>query len=357
MRADPHDPFSTGPTHPPVRVLVVDAPAAQRESLIALLATDPGCAVVGWASDAASAAHAAASLKPDIILIGAPLPASDAVRITQRIMRETPVPIVAISLSPDHPRLGGADAVLAAGALAVVRRPPSGADGAALTATLLRTVKSMAEVRVVRRWAPERPGTTRRTAARMCAEVIAIGASTGGPQVLEQILTHLPATFSAPVLVVQHIAPPFAASLVDWLTPRCALPLALARAGSVLDRPGIHIAPPGQHLVVHGRTLALTDDPPVRGHRPSATILFRSVAAAYGANAVGVLLSGMGDDGAAGLYDLKNAGGTTIAQDEATSVVFGMPAVAIALGAVDHVLPPVGMAPLLIDLTQAGRRE
>ncbi len=159
------------------------------------------------------------------------------------------------------------------------------------------------------------------------------------------------------MLVVQHIAPPFAASLVDWLTPLCALPLALARAGSVLNRPGIHIAPPGQHLVVHGRTLALTDDPPVRGHRPSATILFRSVAAAYGASAVGVLLSGMGDDGAAGLYDLKNAGGTTIAQDEATSVVFGMPAVAIALGAVDHVLPPVSMAPLLISLAQVERRE
>jgi two-component system chemotaxis response regulator CheB len=159
-----------------------------------------------------------------------------------------------------------------------------------------------------------------------------------------------------PVLVVQHIAPTFAESLVDWLRPQCALPIALARLGVDLSRPGIQVAPTGQHLVVHRHTLALTHDPPLSGHRPSATVLFRSLAAAYGPRAVGVLLTGMGDDGAAGLQELKKAGGITIAQDEASSVVFGMPAVAIALGVVDHVLAPAEIAPFLLQLAARNGR-
>jgi two-component system chemotaxis response regulator CheB len=142
---------------------------------------------------------------------------------------------------------------------------------------------------------------------------------------------------------------------VAWLSTRCALPVNLATPGWVLDRPGVVVAPTGQHLVVHGRTVLLSDEPPLGGHRPSATVLFRSVARAYGAGAVAVLLSGMGDDGAAGLRDLKRAGGVTVAQDEASCVVFGMPGAAVALGAVDHVLPPAAIAPLLVDLARRPR--
>ena len=187
--------------------------------------------------------------------------------------------------------------------------------------------------------------------------IVAIGSSTGGPQALQAILTHLPATFQPPIVIVQHIAAGFAASIVDWLGPQCALPVQLATAGMRLDRPGIYFAPTGQHLVVHGHTLALNDEPPVRGHRPSATNLFRSVATNYGPRAIGVLLTGMGDDGAIGLAEMKRLGATTIAQDEASSVVFGMPGAAIALGIVDHIVSPAQLPTLLQQLVTAETRR
>jgi two-component system chemotaxis response regulator CheB len=222
---------------------------------------------------------------------------------------------------------------------------------------LVRTVKSMARVKVIRRWAPGRrprragvPGPpVAPPASGPAPAIIAIGASTGGPQALHEILTRLPATFPVPVLVVQHIAEGFAPGLVDWLRPLCPLPIQLAAPGAPLDRPAIYVAPTGRHLDVRARALTLAADAPVSGHRPSATVLFRAVAREYGAAAVGVLLSGMGDDGAVGLRDLKRAGGLTVAPDEASSVVFGMPAVAIGMGVVDHVLPPSAIPALLMQ--------
>jgi two-component system chemotaxis response regulator CheB len=242
----------------------------------------------------------------------------------------------------------------------------------------------MAGVRVIRRWPPERTmtGQLRPPAPRLAdaasspvpiaapppsepariesvlrPALVAIGSSTGGPQALQAILPQIPATFLPPIVIVQHIASGFAASLIDWLAPQCALPFQLATPGLRLDRPGIYLAPTGQHLVVSGRTLTLTDQDPVRGHRPSATVLFRSVAASYGPRAIGILLTGMGDDGAAGLADIKGHGGITIAQNEASSVVFGMPAAAIALGVVDHILAPSQIPALLARLVaEAARR-
>ena len=180
--------------------------------------------------------------------------------------------------------------------------------------------------------------------------LVAIGSSTGGPQALQAILPQIPATFLPPIVIVQHIAAGFAESLIDWLAPQCALPFQLATMGMHLDRPGIYLAPTGRHLAVNGRTLILTDQEPVRGHRPSATVLFRSVAASYGPRAIGIVLTGMGDDGAAGLAEMKARGAITIAQDEASSVVFGMPAAAIALGVVDHILAPSQIPALLARL-------
>jgi two-component system chemotaxis response regulator CheB len=247
------------------------------------------------------------------------------------------------------------------GVLAIAEKPTDVARDTPIARELLRTVKSMAEVRVVRRWGPERlqpapVGEQQRPMPGVAAriEVVAIGASTGGPQVLQQILTELPRGFGVPIVIVQHIASGFVDSMAEWLGSASGLPVRLATTGSALDGPGVHIAPNDRHLVVRGRALRLTDDPPVSGHRPSATVLFRSVAREYGPAAVGVLLTGMGDDGAVGLADLQRAGGVTIAQDEATSVVFGMPGVAIKLGAADHVLTPARIAPLLVDLAERG---
>lgn len=370
-------PFAT-PAGPRLRVLVVDDSDLQRTLLANLLTTDPGIEVVGQAKDGLEAIRLAASLHPDVITIDLRMPGMDGLAATRRIMQETPTPVVLVSagISPEDRQLIGE--ALAAGVLAVVAKPVSGPRGAQATAELITTVKRMAEVRVIRRRSLERgntgqlsPPPARATTGQLGSlpetpvaassgsrpAIVAIGSSTGGPQALQTILTRLPATFQPPIVIVQHIAAGFATSIVDWLGPQCALPFRIATTGMRLDQPGIYLAPTGQHLVVQGHGLILNDAPPVRGHRPSATNLFRSVAANYGSRAIGVLLTGMGDDGAAGLAEMKRLGATTIAQDEASSVVFGMPGAAIALGVVDHIVTPAQIPALLQRLAASEVRR
>ncbi|HLZ28788.1 MAG TPA: chemotaxis-specific protein-glutamate methyltransferase CheB [Chloroflexota bacterium] len=344
----------------PTRVLVVDDSVTQRSALVALINADADLTVIGWAANGADAARATALLKPDVIAMDLRMPVMDGLQATRRILQETPTPIVLVT--GESAGAYGAEQRLAfealeAGVLAVLQKPCHGPAGQAATQELYRTLKSMAQVKVVRRWSDERlhPTTAQNRSALTVSppgvplEVVAIGASTGGPPVLRTILVGLPATFSAPVLIVQHIAADFALSLVDWLRPQCALPIEMAVDGQALDRPGIFVAPPGRHMGVRGRTVALDEGPPVSLHRPSATHLFQSVAREYGPAAIGVLLTGMGDDGAIGLRDFNRAGATTIAQDESTSVVFGMPSAAINLGVVDHVMPPQAIVAILLQ--------
>jgi two-component system chemotaxis response regulator CheB len=342
-----------------VRVLVVDDSVTQRSALVALINADPELTVIGWAANGADAARATALLKPDVIAMDLRMPVMDGLEATRRILQATPTPIVLVTGGSaggygDEQRL--AFEALEAGVLAVLRKPGPGPAGHAATQELHRTLKSMAQVKVVRRWSgdklhPTIPGTGPATGAAPEAplEVVAIGASTGGPPVLRTILVGLPSSFSAPVLIVQHIAEDFALSLVDWLRPQCALPIEMGEDGQALDRPGIFVAPPGRHMGVRGRAVELVDGPPISLHRPSATHLFQSVAREYGRAAVGVLLTGMGDDGAVGLRDCKRAGATTIVQDESTSAVFGMPAAALSLGVVDHVGPPQAIVSILLQ--------
>jgi two-component system, chemotaxis family, protein-glutamate methylesterase/glutaminase len=348
-----------------IRVLVVDDSAVQRSMLINMLEAEGDLTVIGWATNGEDAIQLAARLKPDVITMDLRMPMMDGLQATRRIMQATPIPIVIVtaSLSRDvHEVMGAA---FQAGALAIVAKPMPGARNVQDTQELRRTVRSMCEIKVLRRWAPERMRTQAQAPAASPGkgglppvprpQIVAIGASTGGPKALQEILTQLPAEFTLPVLIVQHIAGDFVAPMVDWLRPQCAVPVEVATAGQLLDGPGIYFAPQGRHLRVRGRALALTDEPPVRGHRPSATMLFESVAGQYGAAAIGVLLTGMGDDGASGLRDMKTSGAQTIAQDEASSVIFGMPAVAIGMGIVDHILPPFEIAPMLVKLAMLER--
>ncbi len=368
----------------PLRVLVVDDSETQRAILAALFNAAPGLAVIGRAASGQEALRLAATLHPDVITIDLRMPGLDGIEATRRIMQETPTPVVMIAagISPDDRQL--VSAALAAGVLAILPKPTPGPRGVAAAAELVATVRRMADVRVIRRWSPERilTGQLRPPAAfpagalggvapaplappaafagggsALRPKLVAIGSSTGGPQALQAILPLIPATFLSPIVIVQHIASGFAASLIDWLAPQCALPFQLVTTGMRLDRPGIYLAPTGQHLVVQGQTLALTDQAAVRGHRPSATVLFNSVAVSYGARAIGILLTGMGDDGAAGLAEMKRLGGITIAQDEASSVVFGMPAAAIALGVVDHIVAPSQIPALLARLVSGEVRR
>jgi len=356
----------------PLRVLVVDDSETQRAILAALFNAAPGLEVVGGAASGQEALRFAATLHPDVITIDLRMPGLDGIEATRRIMQETPTPVVMIAagISPDDRDL--VSAALAAGVLAILPKPSPGPRGAAAAAELVATVRRMADVRVIRRWSPERmvtgqlrppapparsplggvtpptpPVTPTDGGPTARPRIVVIGSSTGGPQALQAILPRIPASFLPPIVIVQHIASGFAASLIDWLAPQCALPFQLATTGMHLDRPGIYLAPTGRHLVVHGQTLFLTDQEPVRGHRPSVTVLFQSVAVSYGPRAIGIILTGMGDDGAVGLAEMKQRGGVTIAQDEASSVVFGMPAAAIALGVVDYVVAPPQIPALL----------
>jgi two-component system, chemotaxis family, protein-glutamate methylesterase/glutaminase len=343
------------------RVLVVDDSPASRRLLTHILASDSDVTIAGEAANGAEAVRLTADLAPDVITMDVQMPIMDGFAATRRIMSETPTPIVMISGATGEDARQLADNALAAGVVAVRGKQALADAEPTAVADLVRLLKSMASVRVVRR---RREPVVRDGQASVAPlgemsptapELVAIGASTGGPQTLRDIICHLPETFPLPVLVVQHTTAGYADTLVNWLGGAARLPVRVANDGDALDRPGVYIAPTRRHMLVQGRQVVLSDAPPVSLHRPSATVLFRSVAASYGSRAIGVLLTGMGDDGAAGLMEMKQAGGLTVAQDEASSIVFGMPAEAIRIGAADHVLPPEGIARFLLQ--QLERKE
>jgi len=344
-----------------LRVLIVDDSAVHRQLLSALLCRDPELELAGWASNGLDALQAVAQLQPDVVTLDEHMPGIDGLETARRIMHQAPTPIVMVSSTSGAAARELSAAASAIGVLAVQdKRALGGADTPA-AAELVRVIKSMAAVRLVRRRrepapapvliAPPDPKLLLPNALPSGPiDVVAIGASTGGPQALREIITRLPADFRVPVLVVQHTTAGYSHTLAEWLQLGTSLPVCIAEDGQPLHRPGVYVAPTQRHLVVRGRHLALLDEPPCSLHRPSATVLFRSVAAAFGARAVGILLTGMGDDGAAGLLEMQHSGAFTIAQDEASSVVFGMPAEAIRLGAASRILAPAAIPEVLVEL-------
>jgi len=338
-----------------LRVLVVDDSPVQRQILSTLLSQDPAIEVIGWAGTGAEAVRAVARLRPDVVTLDDRMPLMSGLDAAREIMRETPTPIVMVSAASGDDARRLAEEALAVGVLAVQGKRALSSGEPRAIAELVRLIKSMAEVRVVRRRRDPSPAQDVAQLQTFVApssantEIVAIGASTGGPQTVREILGYLPATFPLPILLVQHTTAGTSNTLVEWLSTASSLPVRVATEGQALNAPGVYVAPTGRHLVVKGRRLALEESPPVSLHCPSVTTLFRSVADSYGPRSVGVLLTGMGDDGALGLAELKRAGGLTIAQDESTSIVFGMPAEAIRLGAASHILPPRKIASVLIE--------
>ena len=325
-------------------MLVAESSPAARQLIVCILNGDPELRVVGQAKDGLEAVDLTARLRPDVIVMDVTMPAMDGLEATRMIMGHTPTPVVLVSASYGPDDVSRSFEALEAGALHLLPKlgdpdAPNFADDAA---ELTITVKLMADVKLVRRTRPalaSRPPRARVTPCRR-AEVVAVASSTGGPAALATILGSLPADTLVPILVVQHITAGFHQGLADWLDRVSPLAVCLARDGQPLRGGQVLIAPPDAHLgVTTSATAALTHGPSIGGHRPSATHLFRTVAAAFGDGALGVVLTGMGDDGVEGLRALKAAMGLVFAQDEATSVVFGMPREAIACGVVDHVLP------------------
>jgi len=347
-----------------LRVLVAEDSPVARRLMVHILNGDPELEVVAEAADGREAVLLTARCRPDVILMDVVMPTMNGLEATRTIMAEMPTPIVLVSASY-YPEEGKAFDALQAGALMLLAKPPGPqASTFAQEAEALRmTVKLMADVKLVRRRPPRQPGpsgpapATAPTRPRP-VEVVAIAASTGGPAALATVLGALPPTTPVPILVVQHITAGFHRGLVDWLGRVSPLEVCLAGNGQPL-RPGqVLIAPANAHLGVgaRGRT-SLSSEPPIGGHRPSATYLFRSVAQRYGAAAVGVILTGMGDDGVAGLRTMKEAGALVIAQDEATSVVYGMPREAAVLGLVDKVIALGEMARALAATWNGGRSQ
>ncbi len=332
-----------------VRVLVADDSELFREVLSRVIAAEPGFEVVAAAADGNEAARLARDLKPDVITMDLNMPDADGFSGIARIMAETPTPILVLTVNREE---AVGFRALSLGALDILEKPSPTSNLDDYGALLRSRLRLLAGVKVIRhlRGLRNRRAAEARPVAR--PELVAIGASLGGPRALAALLRALPAAFPAPIAVVQHIADGFTEGLANWLCQESRLEVREARDRDAL-RPGlVLLAPTGRHLVVSQGMARLSDAPPVDSFRPSVTPLFRSVAEAYGIRACGVILTGMGRDGAEGLKALKRAGGHTIAQDEATSAVYGMPRAAIETGAVDQVLPLDEIPRALVELVR-----
>jgi len=332
----------------PIRVLIVDDSAIVRKILTEALAAEPDLEVVGSAPDPYVARDKILSLRPDVLTLDIEMPRMDGLTFLKKLMRFHPLPTVIIS-SLAHPSCRAAVQALELGAVEVLAKPGGPYSVGELRNSLAGKIRAAAAARVRRSEPPAEPSTRCGSLAvaivppQLPADtVIALGASTGGTEAIASVLVRLPA--SAPgIVITQHIPPQFSRAFANRLNELCILEVKEAEDGLEL-RPGLALVAPGDfHMLLRraaGRYFVnIKTGPRVCYQRPSVDVLFSSVAEAAGKRAIGVLLTGMGVDGSQGLLKLRHAGARTIAQDEASCVVFGMPREAIALGAAEQVLP------------------
>ena len=336
-------------------LLVEDSPIALT-ILKRMIDSDPGMQVVGTARTGQDALELLPKLKPNIICTDLFMPRMDGLEFTQQVMATQPTPILVISAAVGVEDKNNVFSLLEAGAVDVFPKPGSGQleDYEAQKDKLLQKIRVLAGVKVFtkknkgiqlpakKKEALAMPPAANRLPPRLTrpVDIMAIGASTGGPQAFQEILSLIPANFPVPILCVQHISQGFLDGFIHWLDDSCAIAIQIAKTGEKPQPSVVYFPPDRQHLRLdsQGRFICL-EGPLVDSHCPSVTVLFQSVAQRFGSAAVGVLLTGMGRDGATGLLELRNKGGYTIAQDEASSIVFGMPQEAIKLGAAKVVLP------------------
>ncbi|MFD1109991.1 chemotaxis-specific protein-glutamate methyltransferase CheB [Pseudoroseomonas ludipueritiae] len=355
--------FPTGfPTRPPVRVMIVEDSAVVRRLLAHIVSGDPRLVLAAAVDSAEEALRELPRVKPDVISMDIRLPGMDGLEATRRIMAEQPTPIVVIADSVRDSTFGISMNALKAGALSVVEKPVGIETGGheQIAETIRTQLYIMSQVPVIRQRGnlaarPRAPHPEPSQRPPQQPAVLAIAASTGGPPALAQVLGALPADYPVPVLLVQHMGAAFMEGFASWLDGLVPLKVGLAQEGE-LPQPGrVYVAPGDRHLLLSPQgTLRLSSEKPLASQRPSATLLFRSVAIAAGDRALGVLLTGMGEDGAVGLTEMRRAGGYTITEHESTAVVYGMPAAAVRLGGSSLSLPLPAIGP---RLAQLGRRE
>jgi len=337
-----------------IKVLIVDDSLVSRTYLAYILGQQPGITVVGHATDGESALRQAELLRPDVITMDLLMPGMDGIQATAHIMERVPTPIVIVTTTFSKGDVEKTFQAMAVGAVAIIEKPRAMGtpDGDRMVRETVATVKAMATVPVVRRKkrTPAPPVTAQPVLvpAISAIDIVGIGASTGGPPALQTILSQLPAGFPVPILIVQHIAAGFVEGMVEWLQHTCPLKVLLARSGDIPRAGSVYIAPDGNHLEYsRNGTLMLSAGPADFGLRPSVARLFASLAVNCGPKAVGVLLTGMGRDGAEDLKKMRDSGCVTFAQDAESSVVHGMPGEAIRLGAAQYVMPPLEIAAAL----------
>ena len=351
-----------------IDVLVVEDSLTVREYLIYILNADPAIQVIGFAKDGQEAIEFVQQRSPNVIVMDINMPRMDGFEATRHIMATQPVPIILVSANWDPTEMNTSFQAMEAGAVAVLEKPRGigHPDSECLGQELIRQVTLMNEVKVVTRWPRHHPKALSRQAPpqktsgygptpRAEIRLIAIGTSTGGPPVLQNMLTALSKQVPVPIVVVQHIAKGFLPGMASWLEQSTGFPVHLATDGERLLPGHVYFGPDDVHLEINcGGRAQFNSDPPDRGLRPSVTHLFASVAQNYRAHAIGILLTGMGADGAAELKLMRDAGAVTIAQDKVSSLVHGMPGEAIKLQAADYILPPAEIVATLEKLLNIG---
>lgn len=343
-----------------IKVLIVEDSPLIQQLLSYIFAQDAQFQIVGTADDAASTLKSVYTLQPDVVTMDIQLKKSNGLELTRQLMQSTPVPIVVISTSCQSGDTQMALEIVQAGALAAIPKPPAvnHPDFAKIASNLRQTVKDMSAVKVVKRRQTvtfsKLPVLTMEEAVRAASQyqVLVIGASTGGPPAVLSFLKELSPDLPVPVILVQHIYPGFAPGLVEWLSAGSSLKVKLLTSSQKAEPGTVYLCENGYQMAVKADTIiSVTPDKNAdQRHCPSVAHLFQSAAVSYGSKAIGIIFSGMGTDGAEELKLMREKGAMTIAQDQKSSIVYGMPGEAAKLNAAEHILSPPQAAKFINSL-------